>query len=260
MQRAEPLNPSHRSDAEWPFAVRLIAGGAFTFTLLVISAVTLTLFTAGALGVFSGRCEASSHLPRVAIAQAGGFGYALFLPDGNTLVENGDRDADPRLPDLPGRYGRPLLWVRLHDRSYVIRDARLLSAAHEIARAMLALGNLQRRLGERQSRLGDLQGMLGAEQGRLGDEQGRRSAMIVRASVHERDSESVRVQRAMDDLTRRQADLARRQQPLARRQAELGRQQAALGRAQVRASREARERLRALAERAIAEGAAERIE
>ena len=194
-------------------------------------------------------------------SDSNGFGYLLIEPGGNM---SGSSDSDwweDARREVSG-FDRPVLWLRLDRRDYVVADRATVARAREILRQVQELGERQGRLGNRQGELGRQQARLGARQAELGARQAqlsvRMSSRIGRDEMSE--SEQRSLERQMDDLSRQQEYLSHLQEPLARRQNELGARQSAMGREQERVSARAQDALRRLAEDAVESGRATRAQ
>lgn len=165
--------------------------------------------------------------------------YVFITADGSDMM-SGSTDDITRARALQAGHA-PLLYIRDHGASYVIRDAAILRRAEEIMRP-------QRELGRRQGELGNQQGELGHRQAALGEKQGRLGAMMADANV-----------RDVGELGRQQGELGRQQAALGEQQAELGHRQAELGRQQARAAEIAQPQFRALVADALQHGLAQRV-
>lgn len=165
--------------------------------------------------------------------------YVFLTADGSDMM-SGSTDDITRARALQAGHA-PLLYIRDHGASYVIRDAAILRRAEEIMRP-------QQELGARQGELGNQQGELGRRQGALGAQQGALGARMADARV--RDEEA---------LGRQQAELGRQQAALGAQQAALGRRQGELGREQSRLAELAQPQFRALVADALHRGLAQRV-
>lgn len=166
--------------------------------------------------------------------------YVLFDGNGDSSMMSGSSDDFRRAKAYRAGHS-PLLYVRLDDAAYVIRDAALLAQAHAIMEPQRQLGNRQGELGRQQGELGSRQAALGAEQGRLG-------ALMANSTP-----------RQMTALAERQAALGERQASLGAQQEALGERQAELGRQQEQLAELAKPQFRALVNEAIRRGLAQRV-
>jgi bla regulator protein BlaR1 len=132
-----------------------------------------------------------------------------------------------------------LLYFRLGNSAYVIRDAATLKRAEAILAPQRALGEQQAELGSRQAALGRQQAALGQQQARLG-----------RQARHEHDGDAVGARQ--DVLSAQQNVLSMQQDGLSARQDGLSREQERVG-GQVDAG------LRALFIDAVRSGLAQRV-
>ena len=167
--------------------------------------------------------------------------YVLFDGNDGSSMMSGSSD-DFRRARAHRAGHSPLLYVRLDDAAYVIRDAALLARAHAIMEP-------QRQLGDRQGELGRQQGELGSRQAELGAEQGRLGALMANSTPLQ-----------MASLATRQAALGERQSSLGAQQAALGERQEELGRQQEHLAELARPQFRALVDEAIRRGLAQRVD
>lgn len=203
-----------------------------------------------------------------------GFAWVYLQKSGDdeSLSGSGDRVDFEEARRLRDQANSDVLWVRLENDRYLIRDRGLLARARTAIEPVERLGREQGELGRQQGALGRRQGELGREQGQLGREQGRLAARQAQIAVRraratargdaddsydgdDRDLERqmARLADRQDELSRRQSELAKEQEPLARRQGELGEQQG-------KASEELRRELRKIVDEAVRSGKAERLE
>lgn len=174
------------------------------------------------------------------------------------------------------RNGGDAIWFERGGKAYVIRDAATIEAAKDLFEPQDRLGGQQAELGERQAKLGEQQARLGEEQAEigaryaeLGARQAELSAELMRLGDQGKSEEEIeRRERELEEEQRRleneiggkQRELAARQSELGRQQRELGRQQSELGRQQRKLAEEAEKKLRALFDRAIANGTAREVD
>ena len=207
-----------------------------------------------------------------------GEGWALMSPGDNVWMSNGHMDRD-RVQALR-RDDEPLVWFSRDGREYVIRDRATIARLESLLEPQMELGRRQGELGGRQGEVGGRQGELGRQQGELGRQQGELGARQAELAAEqaalgwsddsaERDELRERrraLSERMRELGERQRELGQRQRELAERQRamgseqrEWGERQRALGHQQREAAEEARPKIRALFDRAIADGTAEAI-
>jgi len=184
---------------------------------------------------------------------------------------SGETDDYREANRLRDRVGADLLWVRLGDDRYMIRDEENMAELENTLLPQEMLGREQGRLGRQQGRLGREQGRLGREQALLGARQGRLqtriaqlSAQIARRAAERRDAGDL--EQEMSAMAGEQGEIGRRQQELGElqawigeQQAELGQRQGELGAQQGAMAREINHKVEALVRRALEEGLAERI-
>jgi hypothetical protein len=195
--------------------------------------------------------------------ESDGFSYRLVVHDSNGTSSYGNAWGDDWDFDDDG------LYFELDGKRYVVHDRATLDRALEATAAMRELGKKQGELGRQQGELGRVQGQIGRLQARAGALQARLGVQLAalvargagsRGELDARDErERAEIEGEMHELASEQRALAERERPFAERQTELGRRQEALGKEQRRASEQAREDLRALAERAVEQGTAESI-
>lgn len=176
---------------------------------------------------------------------------ALLLPAQGARLQKGEAYALLRGADIltfgedesarPGAYVGNGFWFRTEGRAFLVKDAAVVAAVRAAVEPVT-------RLGAEQGRLGAVQGRLGAKQGALGAEQGRLGARLAGASGADRAALASEMERLAD----RQRALAKEQEALGGRQRDLGRRQEA-------ASEAAVVKLRALRDRALAQGLAQAL-
>lgn len=206
----------------------------------------------------------------------GGDSWALVGPGDHVRMQNGAMSS-AKIEALRGD-GGPILWFRRDGREYVVRDRATIERMAELMKPQMELGRRQGELGARQGELGARQGELGARQGELGAEQGRLGAQQAelaarqaaidrngrdadRSELRERREALAAEARALAakqrELGERQRELGDQQRPLGARQRELGEEQRELGARQREETERARPMIRALFDRAIADGTAQ---
>lgn len=205
-------------------------------------------------------CALALAAPQAAHGRSA-FQYAVLGP-GHTSSCTFDGDQSmrtfTRLQDEVQRTGGIVFWFAIDGREYVVRDSATVKRAHEIIEPMS-------RLGEEQGKLGSMQGELGRRQGELGQLEGEVAQVQAHLAVLEsRDdprhrTELSEMHRQLDELSAQVRLLAVRQRELGAQQADLGRRQSELGAQQRRASLQAYDQLRSLADKSIASGKAEAV-
>jgi bla regulator protein blaR1 len=167
--------------------------------------------------------------------------------------------------------GGDFLWAHREDKAWVVRDAGILAAAHDLLDPQQRLGERQGELGEEQAELGEQQGELGEKLGKIGGHQGdlgeRRAALVAELAQRaasgkrtDRLEERLReIQEEQRKLGARQAELGAGQAALGRKQRELSAQQSQLGKQQAALARRAEAELGTLFEEAIRKGLAQEV-
>jgi len=189
------------------------------------------------------------------------FQYALIERGSQTTCSVSDQEHWHTIGTLQKEVestGHELLWLVVGDREYVIRDRALVERAHTIVQPMTDLGRQQGELGAQQGALGSRQGQLGAIQGRIGALQARFARLDVGADESSR-AERAELRKQLEELSSDARELGSRQRELGERQRVLGERQRELGERQRTASLKAFAGLRALADDAIENGAAEEL-
>ncbi|MBL8142024.1 MAG: hypothetical protein JNM38_12980 [Acidobacteria bacterium] len=213
------------------------------------------------------------------------FEWMLMRADGDTSGTHDDRARVRRFQ----RDGEPLLWVRIDAKEFVIRDAQVVREAEAafdeveaIGRRMGEIGGQQGTLGARQAEVGAKQAQVGARQAALGAQIGElaqkqvalameRVSRAFQRSASRRDDVmtpdeerkldqqlkelSARIEALsgeIEELAKPLQDFARQMEPFAAQLREMG--------AQIKVKvAEAEAQVRALAQRAIADGRAEAV-
>ena len=212
----------------------------------------------------------------------GQLNYVLFT-DGNEITMSGS-SSDVEHARTVRRSTEPMLWFRFDGREYVVRDPALLRQVQTTWAGVMALGNDQGKLGAEQGALGARQGALGGSQGEIGAEQGRigarqaeiaarQAALAARewtaSTAAERDALTLsrrQIEQQLQALDRDMRGLDVKMREFERPMQELSVQMDALS-SRMRlldggmqeATTKAEADMRALIERAISSGAAERI-
>lgn len=190
-----------------------------------------------------------------------GFQYALLERGNQTMGSiSGDESWSTitKLQKEVKSTGRQILWFRVNDLSYVVRDPAVIRRAQEIVEPMSELGKQQGELGAQQGAIGARQGELGALQGKVGAIQGRIAALQATGDRATR-AEAAELQRQLDELRTETHSLGQQQRALGERQRVLGERQRVLGERQAEASKVAEAQLRTLASSSIRSGKAEEL-
>jgi hypothetical protein len=208
--------------------------------------------------------------------------YVLIFNDGERIHSSGSRSDIERARSFR-RGNEPLLWFQNADGEFVVRDPAILQQVEDVWKPVGEIGGKQGQLGAQQGELGAKQGQLGAEQAKLGAEQaalGARQAAIGakqaqlgaeewnaskarRAEIDKRHQDLDKEMRALDEEMRalgaRMRELEKPMRELGTDMDRLGNEMDALGREMERASERAQAEMRALFDRAVASGKAERV-
>lgn len=169
----------------------------------------------------------------------GGIEWMLLEGPGNEVTMHGHFDED-RIEQLTALKTRPVMWSKLAGREWLITDRTVLADVLEANEPVKRLGEL---LGRNGGKLGSLGGRLGSLGGRLGA-LAAREASSSRADT-EREREREIIQREMDRIELQMKPIEAEQTALSKR----------MDAATKRTSKE----IRAIVERAIREGKAERF-
>jgi beta-lactamase regulating signal transducer with metallopeptidase domain len=196
----------------------------------------------------------------------------VVLTSGKSICfMSGSSDDADTARELRRKVGHDVLFFRRGEARYVIDDPAVLKRAKAIFEPQIRLGEEQAELGSRQAELGSQQADLGAAQAQLGGQQARLSARQARLASEQarhnldgrdnRDLEALMSELARQErhLGEQQSELGVQQGALGEKQSELGEQQGRLGEHQGEVAEKARVQLRALLERALAEGQTKRI-
>ncbi len=202
-------------------------------------------------------------------------GFVLVSGDDVTMAGS---MADLRRAKALRTGGKALLFVRKGDKSYVIRDAKMLEqmrAAFEpqtkLGAQQSELGKKQADLGVKQAEFGQKQAALGLKQAQLGMKHAELSLQMARASTQSdeaaRERQEKELEKSEEALEKEQEALEQQQEALSKEQEALGRQQEALGREQEKLgqqqealAREGEKKLKALIDEALRKGLAERTD
>jgi bla regulator protein BlaR1 len=208
--------------------------------------------------------------------------FVFFIDGQHTTMSGstGDMERARRLRTSGG----PMLWFRSGGNEYVVRHPGVLREVQEIWEPVNRIGDEQGKVGTKQGEIGTRQGEIGTKQGEIGTEQGklgtRQGALGTRQGVlaareggrlsdaeradidRERqalEKEMRQLDREMQALTLKMRELERPMRDLGEDMEILGREMEVLGRKMEEASSKAETDMRALLERAIAAGTAERV-
>ncbi|KFE60815.1 M56 family metallopeptidase [Hyalangium minutum] len=202
-------------------------------------------------------------------------GFVLVAGDQVTMAGS---TSDLRRARALSTGGKDLIFVRRGDKSYVIRDPKILSqmrAAFEpqtkLGSQQAELGNKQAGLGTKQAELGQKQAALGMKQAQLGMKQAELSLQHARiatqadeAARDRQDQEFEKQQEALEKeqeaLEKEQEALSQEQEKLGDQQEKLGEEQEKLGEQQEKLAHEGERKLKALIDEAVSKGLAEPLD
>lgn len=218
---------------------------------------------------------------------------AYVVTEGRSHSSCGDVD-DIRMADRERQGGRDVVWFRLGDQDWVVRDPAVVAEAQRLFQRVGEIGAQQSEVGAKQSRIGEEQSKIGGEQGEIGQRQAK--AALEQAEVElrraeqdlvrdqteraadrvaqerlekelaEKELEAARAKSANEDvrsakeLDARMKALSDRMEALGRQQEVFGEQQRALGDRMQREIAEAQRALSELLERAMREGKALKVD
>jgi hypothetical protein len=166
--------------------------------------------------------------------------YVITTGDGHTMC--GDI-GDVVYADESRPKGEEVVWFRIDDATWVIRDP----AVNAEARRLFVQAN---EIGRKQGEIGAKQGRIGAEQGKIGAEQARIATKQATAALRNEPA---------GDSSDRMRELGERMEALGREQGKYGEQMAALGEAMQRELAVAQRGLSQLLDRAMKDGTAVRV-
>lgn len=218
---------------------------------------------------------------------------AYVIADGQHPSTCGDV-GDVRLAEDQRDKGEDVIWFRVDDQSWVVRDRTVVADARRLFAGVSKIGEQQAAIGANQSRLGMEQAGIGREQGEIGMQQAiaaqvqaelalRQASEALRRAGREevedakdaaersrqaaledrqraRGQEGMKPERGSDDVGARMRELGERMTVLGREQAVLGDQQRLLGEKITLEVAEAQRALSRLLERAMRDGTALRAE
>jgi len=167
---------------------------------------------------------------------------AYVITDGDSNASCGDL-ADVRIAHESRSKGEEVVWFRIDDQTWVVRDPAVTAEARRLFTEVNEIGRQQGEIGAKQGRLGAEQGRIGMEQARLGAKQA---------------AAALSGEPARDD-SNRMRELGDRMAALGREQSRYGRQMGALGEKMEAAVAEAQKGLSTLLERAMRDGTAVRV-
>jgi bla regulator protein blaR1 len=269
---------------------RIVGAVVLAAALVAIAPLKLVARPAAAAAVPSVSFPEATRAPAALVGQSrerkareDGFTFVFFWNDDQSTMSGSTTDIARARRFRSG--GGQLLWFRKDGREYVVRDADVLREVQAIWEPVNRLGEEQGKLGTKQGELGTRQGefgtkqgVLGTEQGRLGTRQGvlgtRQGTLAAREASGlssaeradiERERQAIEKEmRGLDEQMRalngKMRELDKPMRDLGEDMEVLGRQMAVLGGKMEEASREADAALRALVDKAIANGAAQAVQ
>jgi len=220
---------------------------------------------------------------------------AYVITDGDSHTMCGEI-TDVELADAQRKNGDDVIWFRVGDQDWVIRDKAAVDQARQLFSEVGAIGAQQGAIGRKQSLLGAQQSQIGMQQGAIGMKQAEvaeRQAVIalraasdamrqsarsgaqsaadvdaVRAQLAAAEKELAERQKAIasadserqDEINTRMEELGARMEALGRQQDTLGEQQRALAETLSRDVAAAQRRLTELLEGAMRDGTALRVD
>lgn len=147
--------------------------------------------------------RATAPTPQKRIEPNGDLNFVL-LHDDDTSTMSGRFDDIKRVKQL-AQGQRPMLWFRHNNVEYSTRDAKALQEALAIWKPIREIGEEQGKVGEAQGVVGEQQGQIGELQGKIGETQGRLGEEQAELALREAEL-SLRAGRAKSDADRRAID------------------------------------------------------
>jgi len=195
-----------------------------------------------------------------AIPRWSGRCLALGDRDSDTayVITNGDSHtmcggpADMRAAERGRIAGQDVVWFRIDDESWLIRDQATVAEAHKLFEAQTHAGRMQAELGGAQAQLGGRQAELGERQAKLGAMQSEIATSLAGTD------RNLDLQAKMREVQVRMEELSRQMGALNVMQRELGQQQRMLGDQMSQKAEEARGQLAELLRSAMRNGNAVR--
>ncbi len=228
----------------------------------------LTLLGAGVAAAETRRV--TRHETRFSNGYDDGMAWALIEGDLSSASGSGEAEDFDEARAIARKQGE-VLWARIGDTRYVIRDHDLIRRAREAVEPSEMLGREQGRIGQKQGEIGRRQGELGRRQGQLGRRQGMLGAEQARiqlrierardrgASTDGMEDRLRQISREMDGLSAEMEELSRLQNQLADQQQPLSEKQSEMSRQQEKYQAELRTTMHELIQGAIREGKAETV-
>ena len=216
--------------------------------------------------------EPDFHARQVHIATRTDADHGFALLDGDLVIVNGG-DVDLSEAKRLHKHNEPMLWLRQHGKSYVIRDKDVIKQAEAAYAPATRMARAQGDLAGKQGELAGQQAALAARQGELASRQaeleGRRAAVEAQhealraAGAAAENSGKASLDEALRDIDKEQAQMQRQtmqldqaEAALSKQEAELSKHEDAMSRQQELSSRETDRQLDKLLSEAIAKGLA----
>ncbi|MGN6323288.1 MAG: M56 family metallopeptidase [Dyella sp.] len=216
--------------------------------------------------------EPDFHARHVHVATRTDADHGFALLDGDLVIVNGG-DVDLNEAKRLHKHNEPMLWLRQHGKSYVIRDKDVIKQAEAAYAPGTRLAQAQGELAGKQGELAGQQAALAARQGELASRQaeleGRRAAVEAQhealraAGAPAESGGKASLDEALRDIDKEQAEMQRQamqldqaEAALSKQEAELSKHEDAMSRQQELSSRETDRQLDKLLSEAIAKGLA----
>lgn len=185
-----------------------------------------------------------------------GESYVFFSAAGESVALGASDQQLAEAQEIAGPSGGELLWARRGGKTWVVRDAALLSQVHALVDSQFGLGGRQGQLGGSQQELAEKQLELGNKNLELGEQ-----VLALKARMKSaKGQEKADLQKELKALDEQQGELGRQQAELGKRQTELGKQQAEIGKQQSAESKRAQAGIEEIVEEAIRKGLAQEVQ
>jgi len=212
------------------------------------------------------------HARHVHVATHTDADHGFALLDGDMVIVNGS-DVDLGEAQRLHKQNEPMLWLRQHGKSYVIRDRDVIKQAEAAYAPSTRLAQAQGELAGKQGELAGQQAALAARQGELASRQveleGRRTAVEAQhdalraAGASAEDSGKASLDNALRDIDKEQAEMQRQNMQLdqahaalSKQEAELSKQEDAMSKQEQLSSQETDRQMDKVLSEAIAKGLA----
>jgi beta-lactamase regulating signal transducer with metallopeptidase domain len=175
---------------------------------------------------------------------------AYVVTDGRTHTMCGDL-GDVRLAEEQRAQGEDLIWLRVGNQDWVVRDRAVVAEGRRLFRMVAEVGAQQAEIGGKQSSIGAQQSKIGMEQGEIGMRQA--EIALKQAAVDMRRAELARANGQLAENDAARQDRVRLEREIEEREAQL--QQVENANRDARSAEESQERMRELGTRMEALGA-----